>query len=319
MRVVVTGGTGYLGRAIVAALAARGHEPVVFARHATASRLASAAQVDGDIRDREALRAAARGCDAICHTAAMVSIWHREPRLFDEINVDGTRTVLAVTRELGLRLVYTSSFLARPPRGRETPLNANDYQRTKTAALREVATAAREGTPVICTYPGVVYGPGIRSEGNLLGRLVSDHLARRLPGLVGAERIWSYAFVEDVAEAHVAALERGEVGAHYGLGGENVPQMRPFEELRKLTGRRLPRRLPLRAAAVAGWAEEWRARLTGAVPLLTRGAVEIFRHDWPVDSQDAVRALGYRITPLRTGVERLLVDLGWTGTAAAAP
>lgn len=315
MRVVVTGGTGYLGRAVVSALDARGHRPVVFARHASSSRLPFP-HVDGDIRDREALRAAARGCDALCHCAAMVSIWHRDPRRFDEVNVDGTRTVLAVARELGVRLVYTSSFLARPPRGRTAPLAVNDYQRTKVAALVEVARAADEGQPVTCLYPGVVYGPGIRSEGNLLGRLVTDHLARRLPGLVGADRIWSYAFIDDVADAHVAAVERRVTGAHVGLGGENVPQVRPFELLAELTGRRLPRRLPFAAAKVAGLLEEWRARLTGATPLVTRGVVEIFRHDWPVDSDQAQRVLGYRVTPLREGFERLLGDLGWTGAPA---
>jgi farnesol dehydrogenase len=317
MRVVVTGGTGYLGRAIVTALAARGHDPVVFARRASSSRLPGT-PVDGDVRDREALRTAARGCEAICHVAAMVSIWHRNPQVFDEINVDGTRTVLAVARESGLGLVYTSTFLARPPRGRTTPLVANDYQRTKAAALEHVAQAAGEGLSVVCLYPGVVYGPGIRSEGNLMTRMISDHLARRLPGLVGADRIWSYAFVDDVAAAHVAAVERGAPGAHYGLGGENVPQIRPFEILRELTGRQVPRRLPYLVATLAGMAEEGRARLTGATPLLTRATVEIFRHDWPVDSGEAERDLGYRITPLREGVGRLLADLGWTGWPMSA-
>jgi farnesol dehydrogenase len=317
MRVVVTGGTGYLGRAVVSALDARGHQPVVFARHASASRLPFP-HVDGDIRDRESLRTAVRGCDALCHCAAMVAIWHRDPRRFDEINVDGTRTVLAVARERGVHLVYTSSFLARPPRGRSSPLAANDYQRTKVMALSEVARAADEGLAVTCLYPGVVYGPGIRSEGNLIGRLVSDHLARRLPGLIGADRIWSYAFRDDVAAAHVTALERGEAGSHFGLGGENVPQVRPFELLAEITGRRPPRRLSFPVASAAARLEEWRARLTGVAPLVTRGTVEIFRHDWPVDSGEAERALGYRLTPLRAGVERLLRDLGWTGTAAIA-
>ena len=76
MKVLVTGGTGYLGRAVVQALAARGHDLVVFARTASRSGLPGAA-VDGDVRDRAALERAAAGCDAISHSAALVSIWRR--------------------------------------------------------------------------------------------------------------------------------------------------------------------------------------------------------------------------------------------------
>src|ERR1700736_4464473 len=93
MRVLVTGGTGYLGRAVVQALAARGHEPVVFARSATTSGLAGKL-VDGDIRDRGALERAAATCSAICHMAALVSIWRRRAADFDDVNVGGLRHVI---------------------------------------------------------------------------------------------------------------------------------------------------------------------------------------------------------------------------------
>lgn len=309
MRVLVTGGTGYLGRAIVQALAARGHHPVVFARRASGSGLPGTL-IDGDVRDAAAVLHATRGCDALCHSAALVSIWRRDPLEFDAVNVGGLAHALDAARALGTpRVVYTSSFLALPPAGLASPIVANDYQRTKVAARALAARAVADGAPVSCVHPGVVYGPGVASEGNLVGRLVRDHLRGRLPGLVGADRTWSFSFVDDVAAGHVAALERGQPGAHYGLGGENAPQMRAFEIVRARTGRRLPRRLPYALAIAAGAIEEGRARLTGATPLITRGAVEIFRHDWPVDSAAAAAALGYRATPLEEGVARLLEAL----------
>jgi nucleoside-diphosphate-sugar epimerase len=309
MRVLVTGGTGYLGRAIVSRLAARGHEPVVFARRAREAALPGDA-VDGDICDAAAVARAVGGCEAVIHAAALVSIWQPDPARFDAVNVGGLRHVLEAARAHGVRrLVYTSSFLALPPAGRQTPLLANDYQRTKAAGLALARSARDSGLPLVIVVPGVVYGPGVRSEGNLVARLLADHRAGRLPGIVGGSRVWSFAFVDDVAEGHVTALERGAPGAEYGLGGENVPQRRLFEWLRDVEGRPLPRELPPTLAGAAGLLEEWRARLTGRTPLITRGAVTIFRHDWPVDSARAMADLGYRATPLAEGLAATLAAL----------
>ena len=306
MRVLVTGGTGYLGRAIVRALIVRGHEPIVFARHATTAGLGARA-FDGDVRNRAALVAAAQGCDALCHSAALVSIWRRDGGEFHQVNVGGLENALAAAGEAGIaRIVYTSSFLARPPAGRTAPLNANRYQQTKVAAEAVARAAQLDGRPIVILYPGVVYGPGVLSEGNLLGRLLADHLVGRLPGLIGPERIWSFAWVDDVAAAHVAALERPHTEPAYEIGGENLPQIRPFEIARELIGIKLPRRLPYGLAECVGAVEELRARLTGRMPLLTRGTVEIFRHDWPLDSTRAVRDLGLQITPFFTGMRTVL-------------
>jgi farnesol dehydrogenase len=310
VRIVVTGGTGYLGRAIVAALAERGHDVVVFARHASLAGLPGRA-VDGDVRDARALIFAAAGCDALCHTAALVSLWRPRAREFDEVNVGGLEHALEAARQHRLRrIVYTSSFLALPPSDGDRPLAANDYQRTKVAADRVARAAAAQGVPIVCLYPGVVYGPGVETEGNLVGRLVRDHLAGRLPGIIGADRLWSFAYVEEVAAAHVAALERGQPGARYMLGGDNAPQMRLFEHLRALTGCPLPRRIPFALATALGAAEQLRARLTGRPPRLTPGVVKIFRHHWALASEEAARELGYRPIPLVEGLRKTLASLG---------
>jgi NAD+-dependent farnesol dehydrogenase len=318
VRVLVTGGTGYLGRAVVRALAARGHDLVIFARAASRSGLPGVL-IDGDVRDRAAVEQAAAGCDAISHSAALVSIWRRRSEDFDDVNVGGLRNVMAAAAALHIpRVLYTSSFVALPPRGRTAPLAANDYQRTKVAADRLADEAVRDGQPLIRVYPGVVYGPGTMTEGNLVGRLIADHLKHKLPGLVGPEHHWSYAYVDDVAAGHCAALERGRIGGRYALGGENAPQRRVFEIVQQLTGRRPPVRIPFAAADALGALEEFRVSLFGGTPLLTRGAVEIFRHDWPLDSSDAIGELGYTLTPLIDGVARTLAFIR-AGAAAVQP
>jgi farnesol dehydrogenase len=310
MTVLVTGGTGYLGRAVVRALASRGHEVVVFARSATASGLPGRL-VDGDVRDRDAFGRAAAGCDALCHSAALVSIWRRRRADFDEVNVGGLQNAIAIAKTHRIpRMLYTSSFVALPPRGRAEPMAANDYQRTKLAADRVADQAVADGVPLTRVYPGVVYGPGTATEGNLVGRLIADHLRGRLPGVIGPENPWSFAFVDDVAAGHCAALEQGSIGGRYALGGENAPQGHLFEIVQQLTGRKPPMRIPFPIAVTLGAAEELRVALFGGTPLVTRGAVDIFRHDWSLDSAGAVRELGYTITPLAEGVRRTLDALG---------
>ena len=310
MRVLVTGGTGYLGGAVVRALHAAQHEPVIFARRPAAASLPGTA-FDGDIRDLAAVRRAIESVDAIIHAAALVSLWRPRPEDFDEVNIGGLANVLDAARERGIpRIVYTSSFLALPPAGLERSLDANDYQRTKRIARDHAVNALAAGVPLVILYPGVVYGPGAATEGNLVGRLLNDHLHGRLPGVVGSRQTWSFAYLDDVAGLHVAAVERPEASGEYHAGGENVPQMRIFEIMREVTGRPLPRRIPRAAARIVGAVEELRTTLTGNPPRLTRGAVTIFSHDWPLDSQRSARELGYRITPLAAGIRTTLETLG---------
>ena len=115
--------------------------------------------------------------------------------------------------------------------------------------------------------------------------------------------------MRDVAGAYVEALERARIGTRYTLCGENVSHWRVFDIVRDVTGRPPPRRIPYVVAQAIGAVEELRASLTGATPLVTRGAVEIFRHDWAFDSTDAIRDLGYTITPLAEGVRRTIEEL----------
>jgi farnesol dehydrogenase len=311
MKVLVTGGAGYLGSAIVSALLRAGHEPIAFSRHASAAAGGQDRRaIDGDIRDTRAVTAAAAGVDAICHTAALVALWRRDPSEFDAVNVSGLQSVLSATREQGIgRLVYTSSFLALPPADSPHPLTANHYQRTKVAARDVARRATSDGSPVVTLYPGVIYGPGPATEGNLVGRLMRDHLAGRLPGVIGPERLWSYAFIDDVAEAHVAALTHPAPAREYMVGGVNAPQQAIYDFLKKTRGRPLPRRLPGPVAFAAALVQEAYSALAHRPPLLTRGVVEIFSHDWSLDSSAAQRDLDLRTTPLDEGLARTLSGL----------
>ena len=318
MKVLVTGGAGFLGGRIVRALLAHGHDVALMVRGGRRPSLPEEASiVDGDIRDADLFLRAAEGCDAIIHTAAMVKIWSPRLQDFDDINVGGIRNAIAAARARQIRLVYTSSFFAVGPTS-TTPADesqnhpgnyGNDYERTKALADEVARGYAREGGDIVILYPGVVYGPGELTDGNLVAKLLADQMNGTLPGIVGpGDRLWSYAFVDDVAEAHVAALEQAKMGERYVLGGANATLNEVFAIASKRAGRNLsPRRLPFGLARLVGRAMWIWADITGKMPDLTHQAVGIFEKNWAYRSDKAARELGYRVRPLEEGI-RATVD-----------
>ncbi|MBX7185631.1 MAG: NAD-dependent epimerase/dehydratase family protein [Vicinamibacteria bacterium] len=318
MKVLVTGGAGFLGGRIVRALLAHGHDVVLVVRGGRRAGLPEEASiVDGDIRDADLFLKAAEGCGAIIHTAAMVKIWSPRLQDFDDINIGGLRNAIAAARARGIRLVYTSSFFAVGPTG-VSPADesqthpgdyGNDYERTKALADEVARGYAREGGDIVILYPGVVYGPGELTDGNLVAKLLADQMNGVLPGIVGpGDRLWSYAFVDDVAEAHVAALEKAAKGERYLLAGANATLNEVFAIASKRAGRNLsPRRLPFGLARLVGRAMWTWADITGKMPDLTHQAVGIFEKNWAYRSDKAVRDLGYQVRPLEEGI-RTTVD-----------
>lgn len=326
MKVLLTGGTGFLGRNVAAALAAAGHELRFLVRQPAPEGLPAGELAPGDVTDAASLRAAAAGCGAVLHLAALVKMWAPERERFDEVNVGGLRNALAAAREAGARLVYTSSFIALGPAGPEPADESrthpgdryrNDYERTKAAADRLAREAAADGQDVVLLYPGVVYGPGELTDGNIVVKMLLDHLAGRLPGIIGpGDRLWSYSYVQDVAAGHVAALERGRAGERYFLCGDNVPMNELFRLFAELTGRPAPtRHVPFAAARALGFALWLWAELTGRPPLLTHNEVEVFREHWAFSCSKAVRELGYAPRPLREGLQATLAWLRESGRA----
>jgi len=326
VKVLLTGATGFLGRSVARRLAARGHALRVLIRAPSRSiglPQGSEAAI-GDVSDAAAFARAAEGCEAVVHLAALVKIWVPDPECFEATNIGGLLNALAAARAAGARLVYTSSFIALGP-SRAGELDAsrphpgerfrNPYERTKAKADAAARQAAANGADVVTLYPGVVYGPGDMTEGNLVARMIADHLNGRLPGIVGpGDRRWSYSFVEDVAEGHALALEKGRAGERYVLGGENATLERLFELVHEITGKAPPRlRIPYRVASALGAAQWLWAELTGHPPQLTHGEVFVFREEWACDSSKAVRELGYEWRPLAEGLRETVRWLRATG------
>lgn len=315
---LVTGGTGYFGSLLVKALLARGDEVRVLHRHTsdTKSLPGEVTLHEGDILKPETLERAAQGCDRIFHSAALVKMWVRDRSLFDRINVEGTANISCVAHKLGCRLIYTSSFFALGPTGREpvdethqhpTPGFCTDYERTKTLAHRVVVEKIQQGLDAVILYPGLIYGPGPMTEGNYITGMARDMIRRRLPGIPGdGQQVWTFSYIEDVVSGHLAAADKGNSGSDYILGGPCATVNETFELLGRLLGVKPPRlHVPITMLKGFGWISEGVAHLTGVAPQVTRGVADVYRYNWAYDSSRAVRELGYQIRPLEEGLSEV--------------
>lgn len=322
--ILLTGSTGYLGSQIARALIARGEPFRVLVREPARLGFDPASVrcevIAGDLRDPSALRKSLAGVEAVIHTAALVKMWVPDRRDFWRVNVEALQNLLQTAANAGVKkVVYTSSFIALGPSADSGAAETlrysgpfwNEYQESKVKALEWVRSVGSRQFPLVTLMPGVIYGPGPRTEGNLIRGMIEQYLAGKFPGLLGSgEQRWSFAFNEEVVAGHLSALEKGKPGDEYVLAGDNRSLNEFFYLLAESTGvRHKVRHLPFVAGKIIGALEVAKANLTGRLPQLTPAVVEIFKHHWVYSSAKAIKELGYRVTPLEEGLKKTLEKL----------
>jgi nucleoside-diphosphate-sugar epimerase len=305
MKAFVTGGTGFIGGHVVRKLIERGYDVYALTRseEGAAGLSALGAQiVDGDIGHRDSMRDGMQGSDVVFHMAGWYKIGSRDWTTAEAINFAGTRNVLRLAQELGVpRIIYTSTTGVFGDTGGKLvdesffqggPF-ASEYDRTKWLAHYKVAVPLiEEGVPITIVMPGGVYGPGDHS---LVGTLMENFYWGRMPAVPAPEFTFTYAHVEDIAEGHILAAEKGKVGESYILTGPAVPLGELVDFWGQITGKPAPLlRIPVRF-------------LLPLAPLL--GAIESIIPLPELFSQEAITILGVsylgRADKAREG-------LGWT-------
>ncbi len=260
MRVFVTGATGFVGGHVARAYAGEGAELRVLTRQSSdLSGLEgiSAETVLGDLRSVDGLRAALAGCDALVHVAADYRLWVPDPQEMYAANVGGTRALLKLAGELGIRrIVYTSSVATMGFKqdatvvDETTPVSLADmighYKRSKFMAEQVAVEAARAGQHVVLLNPTTPIGTG-DAKPTPTGRIIVDFLNRNFPAYVHTGL--NLVDVAEVARMHVVALERGTPGERYILGGENLTLKQILDRLSSITGLPSP---TMRGAARGG-------------------------------------------------------------------
>ncbi len=329
MRAFVTGGTGFIGGAVVRHLLEAGHEVRALVRPGADTRQLDdlpVGRVAGDLSDGQALRRGMTGCEWVFHVAALYSYWGHRWEDFYEANIEGTRRVLeAARREKVERVVYTSSvstlgfYRDHTPATEDTPSALEDrigpYQRSKYLAEEVVRDYARQGLPVVIVNPSTPVGVGDHKP-TPTGQIIVDMLNGRMFGYVDTGL--NIVGVENVAAGHLLAAERGRVGERYILGGENLTLKQILDLLAEISGRPQVRlRIPHAVALAWSYVDVALARLNPCHrPTATPQKVRLSRRYEFFDPGKAVRELGLPQTPAR---EELRKAVEWYRTYGYAP
>ena len=319
MKIFLTGATGFVGSHVARMAAERGAELRLLTRRSSRTEnLPSGAEVvQGDLREPEKFASALRGCDALIHVAADYRLWVPDPAEMYKANVEGTRELLRVAREAGVRrVVYTSSVATMGFRNdasvvdEETPVSEADmighYKRSKWMAEQEAIAAARAGQEVVILNPTTPVG-SMDVKPTPTGRIIVDFLKKKFPAYV--ETGLNLVDVDEIARMHMAALKRGRFGERYILGGENLTLKEILDKLAAMTGLPSPTmKVPHAVAmAFAFFDETVTGKLRGKEPRATVEAVRMGKKMMWARSGKAERELGWRVVPvddaLRNAVE----------------
>jgi dihydroflavonol-4-reductase len=315
---LVTGASGFVGSAVARLLKAKGYHVRVLVRPTSPSGNIVGQGfeiVEGDMLRQASVRDAAKDARYVFHVAADYRLWARDPEEIVRNNRQGARAVMEAALEAGVeKIVYTSSVAALKPihnaaadeTSRHTEQSAiGAYKRSKVVAERLVEKMILEQKlPAVIVSPSTPIGPR-DIKPTPTGRIIVEAASGRMPAFVDTGL--NLAHVDDVADGHLRALERGKIGEVYVLGGEDVPLKDMLGEIASLAGRKAPTiNMPRAPLYPLAYAVETVAKVTGREPFMTIDGLRMSRYRMYFSSAKAARELGYAARPWRRAVSDAL-------------
>lgn len=312
--VLVTGASGFVGSAVARALVARGDDVRVLLREGSSRKNIEGIDcriLIGDMRDVKAVTKAMEGVRHVFHVAADYRLWARDPTEIVRNNLEGARAVMEAARTTGVeRIVYTSSVAAlKPVAGRAVDETSRHdevtvigvYKKSKLVAERLVERLAGDGLPVVIVSPSTPIGPR-DIKPTPTGRIIVEAANGRMPAFVDTGL--NLVHVDDVAQGHLLALDKGRIGENYILGGEDVRLRDMLALIAPLVGRKPPRvRLPRAPLYPLAFGAEAFARMRGREPFLTVDALKMSKYLMYFSSAKARAELGFQARPFARGIE----------------
>lgn len=321
MAILVTGSTGYIGYHLIQKLLTQGEQLHLLCRNKPelpAFNHPNVTIFKGDITDTATLQPAMQGVDRVYHLAAYARLWSKDPSVFHQLNVEGTRNVLEAALHTGVKkVVYTSTAGVIGP-SKDKPMTENDpritgffnlYESTKSESEKLALGYAAKGLEVCILNPSRIYGPGFDTGSNPFTKIVEMYIKGKWKIIPGSGNdIGSYPYIDDVVDGHIAAMEKGRSGERYILGGDNISFNELIAAIQKHSGiyRKLTH-VPFIFLNILSYGMLLNAKITGKYPMITPDWVAKYKYDWALDSSKAVRELGYKIRPIDDGI-RLTVE-----------
>src|ERR1700720_4585265 len=317
MLALVTGATGFLGTHVARVLAEQGAGLRLLVRPTSNLKNLEGLHAEtamGDLRDAASLEKAMSGCEVVFHVAADYRLWVQDPAEMYRSNVEGTRAILQAARKNGVRcVVYTSSVATvgftgnGHPADEDSPVSLADmighYKRSKFMAEQVALEAGRGGMHVVLVNPTTPIGEQ-DVKPTPTGRIVVDFLKRKFPAYV--ETGLNLVDVRECARGHITAMEKGNSGERYILGGENLTLKQILDKLAAISGLPSPTlKLPYFVAYVAGALDQTvSSLLTGREPRATVETVRMGKKKMWASSGKAERELGWKILPADNALRR---------------
>lgn len=321
MKTLVTGANGFVGSAVMHLLLKKGQEVRVLVRPDSDKRNFNGLELDiveGDLNDTDALKRAVDGCNHLYHLAADYRLWIPDPENMYRTNVDATRNLMIAAANANIeKIVYTSSVATlglnhdASPADETTPVSIENmtghYKRSKYLAEEAVKELIKERSfPITIVNPSTPVGPR-DIKPTPTGRIVLDTIRGRMPAYVDTGL--NIVHVDDVANGHLLAMEKGEIGERYILGGDNMTLASILKYICLSQDMTPPTiKLPHNLVLPVAWIMERIASITGKEPQATVDSVKMSKKKMFFSSDKAKQKLGYEF---RSGLEGLKDAINW--------
>lgn len=317
MKIFITGASGFIGSHLLQKLLDDGHTVNALYRSIPAGNLPRNLHCfKGDIMDADSIAKAMTDCDIVYHTAALAKLWSKNKEEFYSINVQGTVNVLEAAVNCGIRkLVFTSSCGVLGP-SLHKPMTENDpriisfrldYERSKHMAEIACREYAARGLNVVIVNPTRVYGSSNNTV-NGIDKMIQQYMCGKwyfIPG--NGKTIGNYAYVNDVVNGHILAMQKGNSGERYILGGENLDYLQLFDKIRTVTGAQYRLlKCPITLVKIIGYLQLINHTISGTPPTLTPSMADRLRYDAIMSCEKSCKQLGYTITPFETALAESL-------------
>jgi farnesol dehydrogenase len=320
MKFFITGATGFIGLNLSHKLANDGHHVRALVRNKEKGKLLDHPNIElyfGDIHQPEIIEKATDGVNGIFHLSAFAKPWAKDLSIYNKVNVEATKKLYLIAQKKGIpKIVFTSTAGTLGP-SIESPVNEetvrytdffNEYESTKFMAEKITKDFVLKGMNIVVVHPTRVYGPGLLSKSNAVTIMIKNYIKgkwRIIPG--NGEKIGNYGYIDDIVQGHILAMQKGEAGEQYLIGGENASYEYFFKLLKNVSHKKY-KLIKIPVSLLIGFAaiEMSLSKILNRSPLLPPKWVKKYLYNWSVSSDKAIKELGYSITPLDTGLKKTI-------------